>query len=87
MVALLIEEMADINASDKSGKTALHYAAEREDLPMVLYLLLNKAESSIADRESNVPGANNGRIRMFIDDVALIHLGLRGEQSLWDPRT
>ena len=69
MVSLLLEESADINTADKLGKTALHYATEKEDLQMVLYLMMNRADPNAADKEGLAPGSGNGKIRMFIDDV------------------
>lgn len=74
VVTLMIEEQADINTADKLGKTPLHYAAEQENLGMILFLLMNRADSNAADKEGLVPGAGNGKIRMFIDDVAFDHL-------------
>lgn len=69
MVNLLLEESADINTADKLGKTALHYATEKEDYPMVLYLMMNRADPTYADKEGLIPGSGNGKLRMFIDDV------------------
>ena len=69
VISLLLDESADLNNADKQGKTALHYAAEKEDLHMILYLLMNKAEPNMADKEGLVPGSGNGKVRMAIDDV------------------
>lgn len=69
VVSLLLEESADINLQDKLGKSALHYAADAEDQQMIVFLLMNRADSNAADKEGLVPGSGNGKIRMFIDDV------------------
>lgn len=73
VVAYLLEDRADINASDNSvfQKNPLHYAADIEDLPMCILLMMNRADPGIGDKEGNLPGAGiaNGKVRMFLDDV------------------
>lgn len=73
VVVYLLEDKADVNASDSSifQKTPLHYAAENEDLATCILLMMNRADHNIADKEGNLPGAGllNGKVRMFLDDV------------------
>ena len=51
-VTYLIEEHgADVNAEDHDGNTALHHAAARGDLAMILYLLSKGADPTKVNRE------------------------------------
>jgi ankyrin repeat protein len=51
-VKYLIEELgADVNARDHEGSTALHHAASRGDVEMILYLVEKGAEVKAVNRE------------------------------------
>jgi ankyrin repeat protein len=51
-VKYLIEELgADVNARDHEGNTALHHAASRGDVPMILYLVSKGADVKAVNRE------------------------------------
>jgi ankyrin repeat protein len=51
-VKYLIEELgADVNARDHEGNTALHHAASRGDVEMILYLVAKGADVKAVNRE------------------------------------
>jgi ankyrin repeat protein len=51
-VKFLIEELgADVNARDHEGNTALHHAASRGDVEMILYLVSKGADVKAVNRE------------------------------------
>jgi ankyrin repeat protein len=51
-VKFLIEELgADVNAVDHDGNTALHHAAARGDVEMILYLVSRGADPTLINRE------------------------------------
>jgi ankyrin repeat protein len=51
-VKYLVEELhADINARDHEGNTALHHAAARGDVEMILYLVSKGADVKAVNRE------------------------------------
>ena len=51
-VTYLIEELgADVNARDHEGNTALHHAASRGDVEMILYLVSKGADVKAVNRE------------------------------------
>ena len=51
-VKYLIEELgADVNARDHEGNTALHHAASRGDVEMILYLVSKGADVKAVNRE------------------------------------
>ena len=51
-VKYLVEELgADVNAVDHDGSTALHQAAARGDVEMILYLVSKGADPTIVNRE------------------------------------
>jgi uncharacterized protein len=53
-VKYLIEELgADVNAIDYDGNAALHHAAARGDVEMILYLVTKGADPTIINREGN----------------------------------
>jgi ankyrin repeat protein len=53
-VKYLIEELgADVNAIDYDGNTALHHAAARGDVEMILYLVAKGADPTVINREGN----------------------------------
>jgi CBS domain-containing protein len=53
-VKYLVEELgADVNAIDHDGNTALHHAAARGDVEMILYLVSKGADPTVINREGN----------------------------------
>jgi ankyrin repeat protein len=53
-VKYLVEEIgADVNAVDHEGNTALHHAAARGDVEMMLYLVSKGADITLINREGN----------------------------------
>ena len=51
-VKYLVEELgADVNAKDHDGNTALHHAAARGDVEMILYLVSKGADVKAVNRE------------------------------------
>jgi ankyrin repeat protein len=51
-VKYLLEELgADVNARDHEGNTALHHAASRGDVEMILYLVSKGADVKAVNRE------------------------------------
>ena len=51
-VKYLVEELgADVNAVDHDGSTALHQAAARGDVEMILYLVSKGADPARVNRE------------------------------------
>jgi ankyrin repeat protein len=51
-VKYLVEELhADVNASDHEGNTAMHNAAARGDVEMILYLVSKGADPKVVNRE------------------------------------
>ena len=51
-VKYLVEELrADVNAEDYDGNTALHHAAARGDVEMILYLVSKGADPKMVNRE------------------------------------
>jgi len=53
-VKYLVEELgADVNAIDYDGNTALHHAAARGDVEMILYLVSKGADPTVINREGN----------------------------------
>ena len=51
-VKFLIEEVGvDVNAEDEDGSTALHHAASRGDVEMILYLVSKGADPKVINRE------------------------------------
>ena len=49
----LIEQGADANASDRHGKTALHYAVEHGQTDIMQWLISNGADANVPDRKGN----------------------------------
>ena len=73
----LVEEMgADVDVRDANGYTALHHAASRGDIQMVLYLVEHGADVSVISRkgETTADMANGPvqRVRPFPEVVALL---------------
>jgi ankyrin repeat protein len=67
-VRTLLAEAADVNARDADGTTALHWAAELDDLPVVDALLRAGASAGAANRYGVTPihlAATNGRSAMI----------------------
>jgi ankyrin repeat protein len=56
IVKSLIEQGADINARDTSGRTALHYAVEYGHEDVVELLIANGADMNVKDKDGNAPG-------------------------------
>ncbi|KAM0511528.1 hypothetical protein ACHAPE_009781 [Trichoderma viride] len=54
-VKLFIERGVDVNLADKKGRTALHWAAVRDNFEMVQYLLKQGASLEIRDDEGYTP--------------------------------
>jgi ankyrin repeat protein len=53
-VKYLVEELgADVNAIDYDGNSALHHAAARGDVEMILYLVSKGADPTVINREGN----------------------------------
>jgi ankyrin repeat protein len=51
-VKYLVDELgADVNAEDHDGNTALHHAAARGDVAMILYLVSKGADPTRVNRE------------------------------------
>ena len=76
-VTYLIEELhADVNAFDHEGNTALHHAAARGDVEMILYLVSKGANVKVVSREGRTTAdMANGpvqRIQPFPDALALL---------------
>jgi ankyrin repeat protein len=76
-VKYLIEELgADVNARDHEGNTALHHAASRGDVEMILYLVSKGSDVKAVNREgqSTADMANGPvqRVPPFLDTVALL---------------
>lgn len=76
-VKFLVEEMgADVDVRDANGYTALHHAASRGDIQMVLYLVEHGADVSVISRkgETTADMANGPvqRVRPFPEVVALL---------------
>ncbi|WP_054849042.1 ankyrin repeat domain-containing protein [Vulcanisaeta sp. JCM 14467] len=55
IVKYLIENGADINARDNTGKTPLHFAAKNGYLDIVKYLIENKADINVKDNIGKTP--------------------------------
>ena len=55
-VKSLIEKVADINAKDESGQTALHYAAEYGHKDVAELLIANGADVNVKNKDGNTPG-------------------------------
>jgi ankyrin repeat protein len=51
----LIENGADVNNRDDSGKTPLHYAAFADDIKVAMFLIKNGADININDRDGISP--------------------------------
>ena len=51
----LIKLGIDVNAQDKEGWTALHFAAQRQSVPAVKALLIAGADIEIKDSHGNTP--------------------------------
>jgi ankyrin repeat protein len=76
-VKYLIEELgADVNARDHEGNTALHHAAARGDVEMILYLVSKGADVKAVSRNGRTTAdmANGpvSRISPFPDTIALL---------------
>ncbi len=76
-VRFLVEEMgADVNARDANGYTALHHAASRGDVEMILYLVEHGADVMVISRKGEtVADMANGpvqRVRPYPEAVALL---------------
>jgi ankyrin repeat protein len=76
-VRFLVEEMgADVNARDANGYTALHHAASRGDVEMILYLVEHGADVTVVSRKGETAAdMANGpvqRVRPFPEAVALL---------------
>ncbi len=53
-VKYLVEELgAEVNAIDHDGNSALHHAAARGDVEMILYLVSKGADPTLVNREGN----------------------------------
>ena len=52
---LILEHLADPNTQDELGNTALHYAVEKMNRPIILTLLLFGADVAIENKESKKP--------------------------------
>lgn len=51
----LFKDKLDINAQDKTGKTALHHASQRIKLEIMEALLMHKADLNIKDKHQKTP--------------------------------
>ena len=76
-VKFLVEEMgADVNARDSRGYTALHHAASRGDIEMILYLVEHGADVTVVSRkgETTADMANGPvqRVQPYPEAVALL---------------
>ena len=76
-VKYLVEELhADVNATDHEGNTAMHNAAARGDVEMILYLVAKGADLKAVNREGKTTAdMANGpvqRIQPFPEALALL---------------
>ena len=76
-VKFLVEEMgADVNARDANGYTALHHAASRGDVELILYLVDQGADVMVVSRkgETTVDMANGPvqRVQPYPEAIALL---------------
>ena len=87
-VKYLIEELgADVNARDHEGNTALHHAASRGDVEMILYLVSKGADVKAVNREGQTTAdMANGpvqRTQPYPEALALlVKLGLEEQQQV-----
>lgn len=52
---MLIESGAEVNAKDENSRTALHWAAENDDLEIVKILVESGADTKAKNRENLTP--------------------------------
>ncbi len=76
-IKYLVEELgADVNARDHEGNTALHHAAARGDVEMILYLVSKGADVKAVNREGQTTAdMANGpvqRTQPYLETVALL---------------
>lgn len=76
-VKYLVEELhADVNAADHEGNTALHNAAARGDVEMILYLVSKGADPKVVNREgkttSDMANGPVQRIQPWPEALALL---------------
>ena len=68
-----IENGADVNLKDEWGRTALHWAVEKENLEMVKYLVENGADANLLDIKGRtaftfaVEKGNLEMVKLFIE--------------------
>lgn len=71
-VKALIEEGVDINQTDASGATALHWAANKGDYEMALYLIENGGDPKIEDDDFGATPLNWAAFDGSLDIVMLL---------------
>lgn len=76
-VAQLLESGADTNAVDENGNTALHIAAEYDDVEMIQLLAKHGADFSIMNYRRSTPGDWAERQGMQAAERACRELGKR----------
>lgn len=74
--ALLSHKDIDLNRKDQYGRTAIHYACERDFFFAVLYLIDKQIDTTIRDSEGNTPLALCFIHRNLNQAVLLMKLGV-----------
>ncbi len=83
IVRLLIERRAEVNAVDRSGRTALMYAASGPNQETVQLLLVNGAKVNLRDREEMYTALMFAAAEGQAENVQLL-LAHGADQSLVD---
>ncbi|XP_064647015.1 serine/threonine-protein phosphatase 6 regulatory ankyrin repeat subunit B-like, partial [Lineus longissimus] len=79
VVRLLIENKADVHATDNEGRSPLSYAAQGGNIDVVRLLIENKADVHATDNEGRSPlsyaaeGGNIDVVRLLIENKADVH--------------
>ncbi len=69
VIKLLLDNKADVNAKDSTGKTALHVAAASGNLEIVQFLIDNKADVNAKDADGQTP---LGAVKNYIEIIDLL---------------